>query len=127
MGSYILQKENQEKLFLNACRVRRLIVDKMNELFKEYDGLIMPASGDVAPLFGSASDRLSDEYLILGNHMAIGNFGGFPSISIPSGFVNSMPVSINITGRAKEDSLVLKMANKLEEVLGCKGQVSING
>ena len=126
MGSYILQKENQEKLFLNACRVRRLIVDKMNELFKEYDGLLMPASGDIAPLFGSASDRLSDEYLILGNHMAIGNFGGFPSISIPSGFVTNMPVSVNITGRAKEDALVLNIANKLEEVLGYKGQVSNN-
>ena len=124
MGSYILQKENQEKLFLNACRVRRLIVDKMNELFKEYDGLIMPASGDVAPVFGSVSDRLSDEYLILGNHMVIGNFGGFPSISIPSGFVSGMPVSVNITGRAKEDFLVLNIANKLEEVLGYKGQVS---
>ena len=124
MGSYILQKENQEKLFLNASRVRRLILDKMNELFKEYDGLIMPASGDIAPLFGQKSDRLSDEYLILGNHLAIGNFGGFPSISIPSGFVNGMPVSVNITGRAKEDALVLNMANKLEETLGCKGQVS---
>ena len=126
MGSYILQKENQEKLFLNACRVRRLIVDKMNDLFKEYDGLIMPASGDIAPVFGSVSDRLSLEYLILGNHMAIGNFGGFPSISIPSGFVNNMPVSVNITGRAKEDALVLNMANKLEEILGYKGQVSVN-
>ena len=27
LGSYILQKENQEKLYLNACRVRRLLVD----------------------------------------------------------------------------------------------------
>ena len=124
MGSYILQKENQEKLFLNACRVRRLIVDKMNELFKVYDGLLMPASGDIAPVFGSVSDRLSDEYLILGNHMAIGNFGGYPSISIPSGFVSGMPVSVNITGRAKEDYLVLNIANKIEEVLGYKGQVS---
>lgn len=126
MGSYILQKENQEKLFLNACRVRRLIVDRMNELFKEYDGLIMPSAEGIAPVFGEVSDRLSDEYLILGNHLAIGNFGGFPSISIPSGFVDGMPVSVNITGRAKEDSLVLNMANKLEEVLGYKGQVSIN-
>lgn len=126
LGSYILQKENQEKLFLNAGRVRRLIVDKMNELFKEYDGLIMPASGNIAPLFGEASDRLSDEYLILGNHLAIGNFGGFPSISIPSGFIDGMPVSVNITGRAKEDALVLNIANKLESVLGFKGQVKGN-
>lgn len=124
IGSYVLQKENQEKLFLNASRVRRLIVDRMNELFKKYDGLIMSTSGDIAPLFDKASDKLSDEYLILGNHLVIGNFGGFPSISIPSGFVNNMPVSINITGRAREDYLVLNMANKIEEVLGCKGMVA---
>lgn len=123
VGSYVLQKENQEKLFLNAQRVRRLIVDEMNKLFEEYDGLIMPTSGDIAPTFDKASDKLSDEYLILGNHLQIGNFGGFPSISIPSGFVNDMPVSVNITGRAKEDYLVLNIANKIEEVLGYKGQV----
>ena len=126
LGSYILQKENQEKLFLNACRVRRLIVDRMNELFNEYDALIMPSAEGIAPLFGEVSDRLSDEYLILGNHLAIGNFGGYPSISIPSGFIDGMPISVNITGRAKEDSLVLNIAYKLEEVLGYKGQVSIN-
>ena len=126
LGSYILQKENQEKLFLNACRVRRLIVDRMNELFNEYDALIMPSAEGIAPLFGEVSDRLSDEYLILGNHLAIGNFGGYPSISIPSGFIDGMPISVNITGRAKEDSLVLNIAYKLEEVLGYKGQVNIN-
>ena len=124
IGSYVLQKENQERLFLNACRVRRLIVNRMNELFEKYDGLIMPTSGNIAPLFDAASDKLSDEYLILGNHLVIGNFGGFPSISIPSGFVNDMPVSVNITGRAKEDSLVLNMANKVESLLDCKGMVA---
>lgn len=124
IGSYVLQKENQERLFLNACRVRRLIVNRMNELFEKYDGLIMPTSGNIAPLFDDASDKLSDEYLILGNHLVIGNFGGFPSISIPSGFVNDMPVSVNITGRAKEDSLVLNMANKVECLLDCKGMVA---
>ncbi len=126
IGSYVLQKENQEKLFLNASRARRLIVNRMNELFKEYDGLIMPATEKVAPLFDEASDKLSDEYLILGNHLCIANFGGFPSITIPSGFVKDMPVGVNITGRAKEDYLVLNLANKLEEVLGYKGQVKNN-
>ena len=124
MGSFILQKENQEKLFLNAGRVRRMIVDKVNELFKTYDGLIMPTSGGIAPKFGERTDQLSDRYLILENHLVIGNFGGFPSISIPSGFVNDMPISINITGRQFEDGLTLNMANKIEEVLGFKGQIA---
>lgn len=124
LGSFILQKENQERLFLNAGRVRRMIVDKMNELFREYDGLIMPSSGGIAPKFGEANDQLSDRYLILENHMAIGNFGGFPSISIPSGFVEGMPISVNITGREQEDDLVLNMANKIEEILGYRAIVA---
>ena len=124
MGSYILQKENQEKLFLNACRVRRLIVDKINELFNTYDGLIMPAAGGIAPIFGQKTDALSDKYLLLENHLAIANFGGFPSITIPSGFVNEMPVAINITGRTKEDSLVLNMASVIENHLGYKNMIA---
>ena len=122
LGSYILQKENQEKLFLNACRIRRLIVDKMNELFKEYDGLILPASGGIAPHFDESSDKLSDRYLLLENHLAIANFGGFPSITISSGFINNMPIAINITGRVKEDDIVLNMANIIEKELGYKNQ-----
>lgn len=117
IGSYVLQKENQDKLFLNACRVRRIIVDKINDLFKEYDGYILPTSG-IAPLLEDASDKLTEEYLILENHLQIGNFGGFPSITIPCGYVNNMPISINLTGRAKEDSLVLNMAYHISNKLG---------
>ena len=124
LGSYILQKENQEKLFLNACRVRRMIVDRVNELFKEYDGIIMPAAAGIAPKFDQKSDKLSDKYLILDNHMVIGNFGGYPSITIPSGFVEGMPVGINITGRVMEDDVVLNIANKIEGSMEYANQVA---
>ncbi len=121
LGSYILQKENQEKLFLNAQRARRMIVDKMNEFFKEYDGMIAPCSGGPAEKFIASSEQLSDRYLILENHLAIGNFGGFPSITLPFAMIDDMPVGLNITGRVKEDGLVLNMASKVEEVTGLKG------
>ncbi len=120
LGSYILQRENQERLFKNAQRLRHLIVDKMNELFEKYDAMILPASGGIAPKFDSEIDRMSGRYLILENHMAIANFGGFPSITIPNGFVNNMPVGINITGKAFDDALTLNIANKIEESLGYK-------
>jgi Asp-tRNA(Asn)/Glu-tRNA(Gln) amidotransferase A subunit family amidase len=79
----------------------------MNELFKVYDGLMIPRSCNIVLLFGEVTDRLLEEYLILGNYLCVVNFGEYPSISTPSGFVSSMPVGINITGIAKEDVLVL--------------------
>ena len=124
LGSYVLQRENQEKLFLNACRVRRMVVDRINELFKDYDGMIMPAAEGIAPKFDDSFDILSDKYLMLGNHLVIGNFGGYPSITIPSGFVDNMPVGINITGRIKEDDVVLNIANKIEGSMGYANQVA---
>ena len=115
IGSFILQRENQEKLFINAQRIRRLIVDKMNELFEQYDGCLMPNVNGIAPKFDETSDVMSDGYLLFAENMAIGNFGGFPSISIPSGTVDNMPVAINITCPAKKDSDAINMAAALEE------------
>lgn len=115
LGSYVLRKENQDKLFLNACRIRRMLVDKMNELFKQYDALILPTTATVAPLENSIADKLSDEYLLLDSHLIIGNFGGYPSITIPNGKVLNMPIGLSITGRIKEDDVVLNIANIIEK------------
>lgn len=118
IGSFILQKENQEKLFKNAQRLRRLIVDRVTELFKKYDGYIIPAAGDIAPHFDEEVDRLSEKYLLLENHLVIGDFGGFPSITIPSGKIDNMPIAVNITGPIMEDAKVFNIAKKLEEKIG---------
>lgn len=126
LGSYILHKENQELLFLNAKRVRRMIVNQMNELFKEYDAMIAPNSGGHAPLIGGMMDKLSDRYLTLENHLVIGNFGGFPSITIPSGFVENLPIAINITGPVLKDGEVLNIAYALEQSMGYAGLSVMN-
>lgn len=124
-GSYFLQKENQEKLFLNAGRIRRIIVDKMTELFKQYDAMILPGSGSTAKQFASDNiDKLSDRYLLLENHMAIGNFGGFPSISIPCGIVNNLPIGLSITSGIKKDLDLLNIAYALESKYSYKGQIA---
>ena len=122
IGSYVLQKENQEKYFKNAQRVRRLLVDKWKEIFKDCDGVILPVGTGPAKLLEGSKNILDENTQVLEEHLQIGNFGGFPSITIPSGFVEGMPVSINITGRIKEDSLVLNMANIIEKELGYKNQ-----
>lgn len=124
IGSYVLQKENQERYFLNACRVRRLIVDKFKSLFKEYDGFILPVGSGVAPLIEGLNEKVDDDELaILENHLQIGNFGGFPSITIPNGFINGLPVGINITGNCYDDQTVLNLSYALEDLMDYKNMV----
>lgn len=118
IGSYVLQKENQEKLFLNACRVRRMVVDNMHKLFEKYDGLIMPASPNVAPFIENKdAEVLKEKNYVLDSILVIGNFGGFPSITIPMAKENNLPLGINITCDIKKDALTLNLANKIEEVI----------
>ena len=125
IGSYILQKENQERYFVNAQRVRRLIVDKMKELFKTYDALILPVSTGVAPYIDGSKDELSsDDTAILEEHLQIGNFGGFPSITIPDGFIDGLPVGINITGNCYDDENVLNIAYALESTMDYKDMIA---
>lgn len=124
IGSYVLQKENQERYFRNAQRVRRLIVDRFKELFKTYDAVILPVGTGPAKKLTDSKEMLDENLQILEEHLQIGNFGGFPSITIPNGFVNNLPVGINITGNCYDDANVLNIAYALESTMNYKGQVA---
>ena len=120
-----MKKENQERYFVNAQRVRRLIVNKMKDLFKIYDALILPVSTGVAPYIDGSKDELtSDNTAILEEHLQIGNFGGFPSITIPDGFIDNLPVGINITGNCYDDANVLNIAYALESTMNYKDMIA---
>lgn len=124
IGSYVLQKENQERYFKNAQKLRRLIVNLMKEFFEKYDGLILPVSCGSAKLLDGSIDKVNREAMALEDHLQIGNFGGFPSITIPNGFVNDLPVGVNITGNCYDDENVLNLAYALESKMPYKDQIA---
>ncbi len=124
IGSYVLQSQNKDRYFHNAQRVRRLLVDTWKELYKKYDAVVLPVGTGPAPLLNGASNLRDKASLALEDHLQIGNFGGFPSITIPSGFVNDMPVGLSITSNCYEDALVLNLAQALEEQMPYKNQIA---
>lgn len=128
LGNLALATENQEKMFRKAQKVRRIIVEELNKIYDDYDIILTPNCGSIAPLVDEANDdRLSDEYLILENHLALGNFAGTPSLTLPSGFVDGMPIAVNVMGRLFEEQTVLNTAYALEEELGLKNQFKREG
>ena len=61
---------------------------------------------------------------VIENYMCLGNFGGFPSITIPSGFVSNMPIGINLTGAIKDDANILNIAYTLESNMEYRNQIA---
>lgn len=124
IGSYVLQAQNKDRYFHNAQRVRRLLVDKWKELFSKYDGVILPVGSGPAKKLDGSNDILDKNTSVLEEHLQIGNFGGFPSITLPNGFINNLPVGVNITGNCYDDINVLNMAYALESSMDYKGQIA---
>ncbi len=124
IGSYVLQAPNKDKYFHNAQKLRRLVVNVWKDLYKEYDAVILPAGTGIADEINNIKTINDPKLIALQEHMQIGNFGGFPSITIPNGFINNMPVGINITGNCYEDEKILSIAKRLEDNMEYKNQIA---
>lgn len=125
IGSYALKADNQEKIFRKAQKIRRLIVDEIMSKLKDADALIAPAASDVAPLIdGKTSiDQLSNTYLIADNFMAIANFAGLPSITLPLGYSSNLPFGVNITCNLFKEDTMFNISKAVEDITGLKDKV----
>ena len=124
IGSYVLQADNKDRYFHNAQRVRRLLVDTWKNLFNTYDAIILPVGIGPAKKIDELNKTYDAATVALDEHLNIGNYGGFPSITIPDGFINNLPVALNITGNCYDDANVLNIAYALESNMTYKNQIA---
>lgn len=125
IGSYALHEANQERILRKAQKIRHLICDEVCEALKEADALIAPSACGVAPYKEEAdllNKDLNSEDLIAQNHMVIGNFAGLPSLSIPMGFVDGLPLGLNITCNPFQEKTMFAIGQALED-MGCKVKI----
>lgn len=114
VGSYFLQ--NPSDIQQARC-FRRKTIKWIEKVFKKYNFLIFPSTNSEAPkitdisLFSTGSNHWSDDLMLLAN------FSGIPSLSLPVGFINGLPVGINLNANYKQDNLLLKLAELLEKKL----------
>ncbi len=119
IGSYSLHVENQEKLYKKAQRVRRVLVNELKEVLSKYDALLASAAGSVAPYPNEkCGEDLSVSHLVAENHMLLGNFSGFPSMTIPQVMVDGLPVGINVMTNAFDETGMFVIAKAIEEITG---------
>ncbi len=114
LGTYVLSEAYYDAYFTKAQQVRRLICERMDAIFAEYDFIIMPTTPKVAwPIHESAKDPL--ESYMADIYTVLANLAGIPAISVPIDNNNEkMPFGIQIMGNRKDEKTLLKFAERLQ-------------
>jgi aspartyl-tRNA(Asn)/glutamyl-tRNA(Gln) amidotransferase subunit A len=113
LGTFVLSAGYFDAYYTKGLKVRRLIKEKTEELFKEYDFILMPTAPTTAFKIGENSDDPITMYLqdIFTVHA---NLAGIPAISLPKGHhSNGMPFGIQLMGAKNEDVKLLRFSSEL--------------
>ena len=57
-------------------------------------------------------------YMVAENYMAIANFSGYPSMTVPMGFEDGCPLGVNLTCRAWDEETMFDLGKAIEEITG---------
>jgi aspartyl-tRNA(Asn)/glutamyl-tRNA(Gln) amidotransferase subunit A len=113
LGTYALSSGYYDAYYLKALKVRTLIRSEFDEAFKEHDILVTPTTPSVAFKIGEKSDDPLQMYL---NDICTipANIAGIPAISIPCGFVDGLPVGMQMMAKPFDEANLLRAAHAYE-------------
>jgi aspartyl-tRNA(Asn)/glutamyl-tRNA(Gln) amidotransferase subunit A len=114
LGTYALSAGYYDAYYLKAQKVRTLIKRDFEKAFGQYDVLVTPVSPTVAFKIGEKVDDPVQMYLSDVCTLPI-NIAGVPAISIPAGFVDGLPVGMQIIGKHFSEEMLLRVAYAYEQ------------
>src|SRR5690606_28418081 len=114
-GTYVLSAGYYDAYYLKAQRVRKLISDDFARAFSEVDLIAGPTTPTPAFLLGQKTNDPIQMYL--NDIYTIGaNLAGLPALSMPCGFVEGLPVGLQLIGPPLSDAKLLTTAHWLQKV-----------
>jgi aspartyl-tRNA(Asn)/glutamyl-tRNA(Gln) amidotransferase subunit A len=116
IGTYVLSSGYYDAYYKKAQIVRTKLIDEFSKSFDGIDFLVGPVVPTTAFKIGQNSDDPLQMYLadIL---TVAANLTGIPSISIPAGLSNGLPVGLQIMAPQKADRKLLAFAKEAEVLL----------
>lgn len=114
LGTYVLSSGYYDAYYTKAQKVRRLIYEDFQRVYKEVDTIILPTSP--LPPFKIGELINNPMAMYLGDIFTVSvNIAGIPAISIPVGKTSKdLPVGMQILGNLYEESKILQLAQRLE-------------
>ncbi|ANI89162.1 glutaminyl-tRNA synthase (glutamine-hydrolyzing) subunit A [Arachidicoccus ginsenosidimutans] len=118
LGTFVLSALYYDSYFTKAQQVRRIVSDRANEIFAEYDALISPNSPIPAFKVGEKSNDATEMYLA-DIYTVFANLAGIPGISLPlfdSAF--GIPFGIQIMTDKMKESQLLNLSKQMVQIAG---------
>ncbi len=110
LGTYVLSAGYYDAYYRKAMQVRTLLRRDFEQAFRGCDLIATPTAPEVAFRIGEKTADplkmyLSDIYTVSAN------LAGIPGVSVPCGFANSLPVGLQLLGRAQDEATLLRVAD----------------
>ncbi|RCS49229.1 Asp-tRNA(Asn)/Glu-tRNA(Gln) amidotransferase subunit GatA [Bremerella cremea] len=115
LGTYTLSAGYYDAYYLKALKVRRLIREDYDKVFKSVDLIVGPTAPNPAFAAGSKTNDplamyLEDLYTVTAN------LAGIPAISVPCGMTSSgLPVGLHMQAPALEEDRLLRAAQMFQK------------
>lgn len=115
VGTYALSAGYYDAYYLKAQRIRRLIKNDFVSAFEEVDVILSPTTPNLAWKLGEknndpVSAYLEDIYTITAN------LAGIPGLSMPAGFIDGLPVGVQLLAPYFQEGRLLNVAHQYQQV-----------
>lgn len=115
LGTYALSAGYYDAFYLKAQKVRTMITREFKQAFNKYDVLITPTSPTTAFRIGEKISDPVQMYLSDVCTLPI-NIAGLPAISIPCGFVDGLPVGMQIISDHFNEQALLNVGFAFQQI-----------
>jgi len=112
LGTFVLSTGYYDAYYAKAQQVRRLITDKTNSIFSQYDLIVMPTTPATAFKFGEKSNDAVE--MFLGDlYTVYANLAGIAAISLPLfKHSNGMPFGVQVMSDRLQETKLLSFSTQ---------------
>jgi aspartyl-tRNA(Asn)/glutamyl-tRNA(Gln) amidotransferase subunit A len=113
-GTYVLSAGYFDAYYLKAQKARRMITDDFRAAFEKVDLVIGPTTP--TPAFDIGAKMNDPVLMYLNDIYTIGaNLAGLPGVSIPCGFVDALPMGLQLIGPHFAEAKLLNAAHQYQQ------------
>lgn len=114
LGTFSLSAGAYDAFFKKAAKIRTLLIEDFNKVFEKYDVIVGPTAPTVAYGLGEEVDDPTAMYLADVLTIPV-NLAGLPGLSVNAGFVDGLPVGLQIIGKPFDEETVYQTGYAYEQ------------